>query len=107
MLFQESNDLLKAIVAPTSDRNGAPSGLGTGSIVLLTCHGTGMQRGSWKMRTRRALTWPGTGDGTKPVMSRLSRKPPARAGAEPMAAASRAAAEIWAKALLMASFLFM
>src|SRR3954453_14124433 len=104
-LFQASNDLVNVVVASASVITGAPSGLGIGSIVLFTCHGTGMQRGSWKMRTSLALTWPGMGDGTKPVTSRLSRKPPARAGAEPMAAASRAATEMRAKALLMASLL--
>ncbi len=107
ILVQASKDLSNAVLASASVITGAPSGLGIGSMVLLRCHGTGMQRGSWKMRTSLALIWPGIGDGTLPVTSRLSRKPPATAGAEPMAAASRAATEILAKIPLMASLLLM
>src|ERR1700760_1485178 len=45
MLFQVSNDFLKVAVASASVITGGPRGLGIGSIVLLTCQGTGMQRG--------------------------------------------------------------
>src|SRR5579872_3968689 len=105
ILFHESNDFWSAVLAAARETTGPPSGLGIGSWFLLSWNWTGMQRESWKMRTSLALICPGMGDGTLPVMSRLSRKPPASAGPAPRDAVSRAAREILVTIPLIASLL--